>query len=518
MSAAESPAAAKGGKARNILDMNWLAVAVQALGRNVLITLLATSPVLGQGHHDRDHGRLWPDDLALRTLTGTVLIDSSLHHPAYLLDEDQDAEADIHLSFGPWWYKPATGITRPEEGDTVTVVGIDRQIDGAQSIIVFELNGVSWRQPNEYGMQGWNAMPFWLSSDDTVTVAGLVLIDTTYFYDHFYLDTDNDSIPEYQLMLGPEWYRPPSGAKHPEPGDSVTVFGAIHETRFASILVVYRLDGLVWRQVEGPADWSGTWMERGHADTVMAYCVNDSSSWVAFPPNHMTMGGMMWPDSMFVQFWRVPHDSLPGERQEGGFAGFYINVHSPEGSSMMGHGRGGRGGRMSFSGIHDIRFHYGETMDHVGEQDGIQVLAWNEDAHEWTSLVSADVDVDAATQTVTVTSRDLSKYYLVAPAGASVGIEEPALNGFPAGTEMDQNYPNPFASFTKISFVITERAHIVLSVHDVLGRKVATLIDGPTRAGRHEVFFDGAGHPSGTYFYRVSDGARSLSRPMLLLK
>jgi hypothetical protein len=92
-----------------------------------------------------------------------------------------------------------------------------------------------------------------------------------------------------------------------------------------------------------------------------------------------------------------------------------------------------------------------------------------------------------------------------------------------ARLELDQNVPNPFNPRTRISFVLPEAARVRLEVFDVEGRWVATLIDGRMPAGRHEVFWQGVDRngttvATGTYFYRLTAGKRSLSRKMLLLK
>ena len=68
---------------------------------------------------------------------------------------------------------------------------------------------------------------------------------------------------------------------------------------------------------------------------------------------------------------------------------------------------------------------------------------------------------------------------------------------------MLQNYPNPFNPTTTIDFDIASDCQVRIDVCDVLGRTVATLVNGSERAGRHSVIFDASGLPSGVYFYRM---------------
>jgi hypothetical protein len=89
--------------------------------------------------------------------------------------------------------------------------------------------------------------------------------------------------------------------------------------------------------------------------------------------------------------------------------------------------------------------------------------------------------------------------------------------GLPTEFSLEQNYPNPFNPTTKIKFTIptsplnpspyqgegNSERFITLKVYDVLGNEVATLINEEKLAGTYEVEFDGAGLPSGIYFYQL---------------
>lgn len=74
--------------------------------------------------------------------------------------------------------------------------------------------------------------------------------------------------------------------------------------------------------------------------------------------------------------------------------------------------------------------------------------------------------------------------------------------------QLDQNYPNPFNPSTIISFELPIRSHVMLTLYDVLGRQVKTLIDENREAGHYSVALDASGLSSGVYFYRFM--ARSL--------
>ena len=97
------------------------------------------------------------------------------------------------------------------------------------------------------------------------------------------------------------------------------------------------------------------------------------------------------------------------------------------------------------------------------------------------------------------------------------GIKESA-GLVPAEFTLEQNYPNPFNPSTKIGFSVPFRAKVRLDVYDILGRRVAELINEEKPAGRYEVDFVANNLSSGVYIYQLSYSNRILSKKMLLLQ
>jgi hypothetical protein len=79
-------------------------------------------------------------------------------------------------------------------------------------------------------------------------------------------------------------------------------------------------------------------------------------------------------------------------------------------------------------------------------------------------------------------------------------------------------YPNPFNPATTISFALPKAGKVTLTVFDVNGRLVSTLVDGYRNAGVHEVTFDGSNLSSGIYLYRLETGQFTVSGKMMLMK
>jgi hypothetical protein len=93
----------------------------------------------------------------------------------------------------------------------------------------------------------------------------------------------------------------------------------------------------------------------------------------------------------------------------------------------------------------------------------------------------------------------------------------------PAKFELGQNYPNPFNPSTNIEFAVPSRSHVKLSVYNVMGQKVRTLVDEELDAGWKLITWDGKSDSgkevgSGVYLYRVEAGDFIESKKMMLVK
>ena len=84
--------------------------------------------------------------------------------------------------------------------------------------------------------------------------------------------------------------------------------------------------------------------------------------------------------------------------------------------------------------------------------------------------------------------------------------------------QLGQNYPNPFNPATTIDYEVPMEGHVTLHLYNVLGQRVATLVNDTQSAGRHQVNLDATRLASGSYIYRLVAGDRSLTRTMMLIK
>ena len=115
------------------------------------------------------------------------------------------------------------------------------------------------------------------------------------------------------------------------------------------------------------------------------------------------------------------------------------------------------------------------------------------------------------------------------PEGAHFLLDSVSINGSPVGIvnnrlsssnlfELIQNYPNPFNPITTISYTIPQFSEVQLSVFDILGRKVANLVDEEKSAGSYRVKFNGSNLTSGIYLYKLQAGGFAETKKLILLK
>jgi hypothetical protein len=102
--------------------------------------------------------------------------------------------------------------------------------------------------------------------------------------------------------------------------------------------------------------------------------------------------------------------------------------------------------------------------------------------------------------------------------GVILAIEGDVAPAIPQVFALLQNYPNPFNPSTMIKFELPKASQVNLTVHDLLGRQVAVLANGPRNAGTQEVKFDASGLSSGVYFYRLEAGDFVSIKRLLFLK
>ncbi|GAB5409610.1 MAG: hypothetical protein BalsKO_19750 [Balneolaceae bacterium] len=116
-------------------------------------------------------------------------------------------------------------------------------------------------------------------------------------------------------------------------------------------------------------------------------------------------------------------------------------------------------------------------------------------------------------------STDVTFLFIDDISVVSPGMGTPTeLEENPIAFKLSQNYPNPFNPSTKISYTIPNTANVSLEVFNMLGQRVARLVNSRQNAGNHTINFDAKNLSSGIYLYRIQAGSFSEIKRMTLIK
>ena len=133
-------------------------------------------------------------------------------------------------------------------------------------------------------------------------------------------------------------------------------------------------------------------------------------------------------------------------------------------------------------------------------------------------ISDADVE-DGKTYFYVVTARDFSENQSDASNEVNVTITDVEGNAMtPDNYSLSQNYPNPFNPSTTVTFGLPENADVQITIYDMVGNRVAVLVNDNLNAGYHTYTWNAANHASGIYFCQMTTGKFTSVNKMLLIK
>jgi len=100
----------------------------------------------------------------------------------------------------------------------------------------------------------------------------------------------------------------------------------------------------------------------------------------------------------------------------------------------------------------------------------------------------------------------------------SIEVTGTISGGLPVSYELYQNYPNPFNPSTTIKFAIPKESNVNLSIYNVLGELVSTLVNEEKKPGYYKYKFNASAFASGVYLYRIKAGSFIETKKMVLMK
>lgn len=145
---------------------------------------------------------------------------------------------------------------------------------------------------------------------------------------------------------------------------------------------------------------------------------------------------------------------------------------------------------------------------------GVQIPA-NADS-TGSTLLTANITLTTGAHEFTISGSNFNLDFvqLVKVEGLTGVKDNQTLNSY----ALEQNYPNPFNPTTSINFSIAKASNVKLIIYNVLGQKVATLVNGYMNAGAHSVRFNAINLASGVYLYSLEAGDFRMNKKMVLLK
>ena len=153
---------------------------------------------------------------------------------------------------------------------------------------------------------------------------------------------------------------------------------------------------------------------------------------------------------------------------------------------------------------------------------GTDTITWNWNAYPYLRTAGEsprprviDFSVSGDTAYVGGFWQDKAAVQMFKRINTGVSSERSAI---PIHFELSQNYPNPFNPSTTIRYGLPHSSFVQLTVYNILGQRVATLVYAGQEAGYHEVQFDGSGLASGVYFYKLQAGTFVEARKLLLTR
>jgi len=330
----------------------------------------------------------------------------------------------------------------------------------------------------------------------------------------YYLDEENDGSVDFQLGFGPYWYQPESGAERPQMDEQIDIKGGLVHEHTPPLLVVFEINGQVWRDSTGAPPWSGGWVHRNAADTTFIFCPTDSSDWVGYPPQ--SMHGMMFPDSIYCQFEEMPVDSMPGQPDSSMFEGYYTEI-------LGSHGRHMRGGGMMMGFSRDIsfRFHYDEAELHRrGLSEASIQMRYLDSNLNWQTAPISGLDTDA--NIISLSTTTVQTFYAL-QASATTSVDTNNNASVPERFTLLQNYPNPFNPQTTVRYTLPKDQFVRLTIYNILGGEVKVLFSGKQVRGEHSVTWNGTNESgrsvaSGIYLIQMESSDAFTVRKMMLLR
>ena len=286
--------------------------------------------------------------------------------------------------------------------------------------------------------------------------------------------------------------------------------------------------GSIQRTVDGGNTWNTFYLDTSYITDV--FFLGTLNGWACSEFGQIyktTDGGQSWNLNKFISIYppysepmrKIFFTSPDSGWSVGGIAGDQIIARTTNGGTdwIIDSTQG--------SSLHGLWFtdsQYGWAVG--GANEGIRILRTSNGGESW-ELQSQPIPYGNIFYFESVYMFNSQKGFVVGDSGVILTTSNGGVTEVkdiqsiePNKFELYQNYPNPFNPTTKIGFRISDFGLVTLKVYDMLGKRVATLINEVKSAGEYNVEFNGSNLSSGIYFYRLQAGRFSETKKLILLK
>ena len=465
------------------------------------------------------------------SISGKVIIDTFKNSTRYFLDVDNNNTRDYELSFGPKWYSPSSGATRPLQGEIVSITGDVFKKTRIPIILVYTINGLKWRDSigtryfrNLYdpdslrkNFSPWANRFGWCVRDSIIpiSVSGTAIVDSFALHHKvYYLDESNDGTKDYLLMFGPWWYEPKSGAKRPLNGDIINIKGGlfIKDSSLPKIIIVQEINGLTWIDSIGKYPWPGKIIRRQLNNNVVIRSVYNPNTYCDFSYNLINnyfnnMNNM----DFYSSITEIDPIELPITSSDNIISAFSINLTDKNQNGLF----------VPFDKYITFTFSYKNEELKLGNYSNKNLkVKYLSDDNELYEVTNAKFDYN--NNTVTFSQNVLNGTYVI-EASEQTKLNNVTETLIPETFSLSQNYPNPFNPETRISFSIPEKGFVKLSIYNIIGSEVKNLINNELDKGIYHVSWNGKDNygkdvSSGVYLYKLEFNNSSIVKKMNLIK
>ncbi|MTI88088.1 MAG: T9SS type A sorting domain-containing protein [Balneolaceae bacterium] len=172
---------------------------------------------------------------------------------------------------------------------------------------------------------------------------------------------------------------------------------------------------------------------------------------------------------------------------------------------------------LNWDGLENMPKHWTLTFHDYQEGETVDMSEANSYSFEATANVAAKTSsVFSGIHASPAQSNENHRFGITISAGDVVSNEgEP---GMPTAFKLEQNYPNPFNPTTTIRYSIEQAGAVSLTIYNMMGQRVATLLEENKSPGIYQVNWDATGMASGVYYYRLQSAGQVDTRRMTLIK